>query len=326
MQLGKISENILNRSVLKNITATHPDVLMHAGMGIDAAAVKTEHGQLILTTDTITGNVKELGNRALYSVVNDIAVSGGELIGILVNVLLPTSTQEKRLKKIMRDLNCRCQEMGIEILGGHTEVTHGVNQPLLTVTGVGKAKGLWKPGQMKPGQDIVVTKWVGLEGTTLLAKERKEELENELPHDMIETAQNFEKMVSIVSECRIAKEVGVSAMHNASQGGIFGALWEIASASGVGIEIDLKKIPIRQETIEVCEVFDVNPYMLKSQGSLVIATDDGKTLVEELAKAGIFSEIVGKVTEGNDRVVWNRDEKRFLEPPRTDEWFRINDI
>lgn len=327
MQLGKIPENILTRSVLKNITVAHPDVLVHAGMGVDAATLKTEGEHLVLATNSLTGNVKELGNRAFLSVANDIAVSGGKLIGVLVNILLPTSTQEKRLKKIMKDLNRQCQEAGVEILGGHTEVTHGVNQPLLTITGVGKVReeDFLKPGQMKPGQDIVVTKWIGLEGTALLAKEKEEELAKELPHGMIETAQSFEEMEDVFPECQIAREIGVSAMHNASQGGIFGALWEIASASDVGMEVDLKKIPIRQETIEVCEVFDVNPYLLKSQGALVLATEDGKRMVEALEKHGISSEIVGVVTEGNDRVVMNGEERRFLEPPRTDEWFRIHD-
>lgn len=112
-------------------------------------------------------------------------------------------------------------------------------------------------------------------------------------------------------------------MHDVTEGGIFGALWEMAEASGVGLEVDLKKIPIRQETIEVCEVFDLNPYMLISSGSMLIGTSHGNRLVEELARAGIHSAVIGFATEGRDRIVRNGNEKRFLEPPKRDELFQV---
>ena len=106
-------------------------------------------------------------------------------------------------------------------------------------------------------------------------------------------------------------------------GGIFGALWEMAEASGVGLEIDLKKIPIRQETVEVCEFFGVNPYLLISSGCMLMAAQDGNHLVRELEKAGIKATIIGKATAGNDRVLLNEDERRFLEPPKTDELYKV---
>ena len=112
-------------------------------------------------------------------------------------------------------------------------------------------------------------------------------------------------------------------MHDASEGGIFAALWELAEASGIGLEIDQKAIPIRQETIELCEVFDLNPYMLISSGSMLIGTEHGNLLVEKLEQAGIHGVVIGYTTEGNDRIVVNGDEQRYLEPPKTDELFRI---
>ena len=110
-------------------------------------------------------------------------------------------------------------------------------------------------------------------------------------------------------------------MHDVTEGGVFGALWEMASASHVGIEVDLKKIPIRQETIEICEAFSINPYQLISSGSMLIGTDHGSRLTEELRRAGIHSAVIGYATPGRDRVVINGDERRFLEPPRADELF-----
>ena len=97
----------------------------------------------------------------------------------------------------------------------------------------------------------------------------------------------------------------------------------MAEASGVGLEIDLKKIPIRQETVEVCEFFGINPYKLISSGCMLMAAEDGNTLVRELEKEGIPATIIGKAIEGNDRVLLNEDEKRFLEPPKTDELYEV---
>ena len=129
--------------------------------------------------------------------------------------------------------------------------------------------------------------------------------------------------MSVLPEAASAVKSGVSAMHDVTEGGIFGALWEMAEASGVGLEIDLKKIPVKQETIEVCEFFGINPYELISSGSMLMAAPDGNTLVRELEKQGIHAVVVGKAVAGNDRVLMNDDETRFLEPPKTDELYKV---
>ena len=176
---------------------------------------------------------------------------------------------------------------------------------------------------MGPGDDLVVTKWVGLEGTSILARTKEEVLTERLPREMIETAQAFDQYLSVVEDAKVAMEVGVTAMHDVTEGGVFGALWEMAEASGVGIEVDLKKIPIRQETIEVCEVFDLNPYLLISSGAMLISTQHGARLVEMLKKAGIPASVIGYATDSNDRIVWNGEERRFLEPPKIDELYKV---
>lgn len=171
-------------------------------------------------------------------------------------------------------------------------------------------------GVLKPKQDLVVTKWVGLEGSFLLAKEKEQVLKEQLPGEFVDRVKGFSDLLSVSRDRKLAMEVGASAMCDVSEGGIFGALWEMAATAGVGLEVDIKKIPIRQETIEICEVFDINPYLLISGGALLIGADNGNYLVETLKKAGIHAAVVGYATEGNDRVVVNREERRFLEPPR----------
>jgi hydrogenase maturation factor len=209
-------------------------------------------------------------------------------------------------------------------MGGHTEVTAVVNQPVISVCGVGKVKEghLVSTGGARAGMDILVTKWIGIEGTSILAKEKEKELCERFPAPFVEKAKELDRYISVLSEAAVAVKSGVSAMHDVTEGGIFGALWEMAEASGVGLEIDLKKIPIRQETVEVCEYFGINPYELISSGCMLMAAEDGNTLVRQLEKEGIPATVIGKAVEGNDRVILNGDEKRFLEQPKTDELYR----
>lgn len=325
MEIGKVPENILKRSVFKKLSVKRPEVLVHSGVGEDCSVLAAGDEAIVLSTDPITGTAKDIGKLAFHITANDIASSGAELVGMLLTIIFPPKNSEEELKEIMSDVTALAEKYQVEILGGHTEVSSAVSRTLVSVTGVGKiAKDrVIKTSGLRAGQDIVVTKWIGLEGTSILAKEKEEELVSQLPPDMIETAKGFADYLSVVPDSRVAMEVGVSAMHDVTEGGIFGALWEMASASGVGIEVDLKKIPVRQETIEVCEVFDINPYMLISSGSMLIGTDHGSRLVEELGRAGIHSAVVGHATEGNDRVILHGGERRFLEPPKTDELFRV---
>ena len=167
-----------------------------------------------------------------------------------------------------------------------------------------------------------MTKWIGLEGSAILASEREDRLRECLPTEIVETAKGFSELMNVMPESEIAREVGVTAMHDVTEGGIFGALWEMGEASGVGFEIDIRKIPIRQETIEICEVFDINPYMMMSSGSMLIGTQKGNLLVDMLESAGIHAAVIGYVIEGADRIARNGDEKRYLEPPQVDELYR----
>ena len=164
--------------------------------------------------------------------------------------------------------------------------------------------------------DIIATKWIGLEGTAIIAHEKEEELCTHFSRHFVEQAQALDRYLSVMPEAATAVKSGVRAMHDVTTGGIFGALWELAEASGVGLEIELKKIPIRQETVEICEFFDLNPYQLGSTGSLLLAAPDGNRLVLDLKQQGIPAVVIGKATADNDRVVINEDERRFLEPLR----------
>lgn len=327
MKIGKVPENVLERSVFKQLHTKRSEVLLGAGIGEDCAAVKLAEDEIfILSTDPITGTAKDIGKLAIQITVNDLASSGAEPVGVLLTILLPPDAKESHLKKIMEQMEEACAAARVQIMGGHTEVTTVVNQPVVTVCGVGKVKEgkLVLTSGARPGMDIVVTKWIGIEGTSIIAKEKEEELKTRFSASFIDKAKDLDVYLSVLSEAAVAVNSGVSAMHDITEGGIFGALWEMAEASGIGLDIDVKKIPIRQETIEICEFYGINPYRLISSGSMLMATEDGNKLVRELEKAGINAVVIGKATEGKDRMIRKDEEEHsFLERPKTDELYQV---
>ena len=302
------------------------EVVLGAGVGEDCAAVKlSEDEMFVISTDPVTGTATDIGHLAIHITLNDLASAGAEPVGVLLTLLLPEDSREEDLKKMMGQIEKACAQAKVQIMGGHTEVTRAVLQPVINVCGVGKAKTgqLISTSGARPGDDIIATKWIGLEGTSIIAKEKAKELAARYPLGMIQDAQKFDQFLSVLPEAAVAVKSGVSAMHDVTEGGIFGALWELAESSGVGLEIDLKKIPVKQETIEICEFFDINPYELISSGCMLMASKEGTALLRDLEKAGIHASLIGKATKGNDRVLLNQEERRFLEPPKTDELYKV---
>ena len=316
----------MKRSILKQLQTKREEVLIGAGVGEDCAILTLAEDEVfVVSTDPITGTSKDAGMVAVHITANDLASSGAEPIALLVSALLPETIEELEIRELMAQMETVCAELHIQIAGGHTEVTKAVNQPILTVTGIGKAKKdrIITTKGAKPGQYIVMSKWIGLEGTSILAKEKEALLLTRYPSHLVEEAKAFDRFLSIVPEAATAGKSGVTAMHDVTEGGIFGALWELAESSGVGLEVDLKQISVRQETIEICEFFELNPYELISSGSLLMVTDDGLDLVRKLRQAHIPAAVIGKIRDGNDRVVINEEERRYLEPPKSDELYKV---
>lgn len=326
MKVGKITETALKRSVINQIKHRREEVILGPAVGEDCSVIDPgENELLVMSTDPITGTDKDIGRLAVHITVNDIASSGAEPVGLMLTILLPEGYTEDKLRAMMQEIEESCAKLNIEIIGGHTEVTRAVNQPIVTVTGVGKIKReeLIQTSGAAPGQEIVMTKWAGLEGTAIIAAEKEEELKKRYPAGFIDKAKQMIEYISVVPEAMVARAVGVASMHDVTEGGIFGALWEIGAAAGVGMEVYLDKILLRQETVEICEFYDINPYMLISSGCLIIITDKANLLADKLKEAGIAAAVIGRITEGNDRIVINGDEKRFLEPPKSDELYKV---
>ncbi len=326
MKVGKIPETVLKRSVFKQIRHRREEVLVRPGVGIDCSALAVgEDEAIVLSTDPITSTANNIGDLAIHITANDIAVSGAEMIGVMLAIIMPEKGKESELRAMMQKIEACCASLNIEVMGGHTEVSTAVNQIIVTVTGVGKIakEKLVNPRRMKEGQEIVMTKWAGLEGTAIIASEKKEELCTRYTTEFIDGASEFIKHISIVKEAKIALEHDVVMMHDITEGGVFGALWEVGAAGNVGMEIDLTKIPMKQETVEICEFFDINPYLLISSGSLIIVTERANELIAHLEREGIPAAVIGRITDNNERVVVNDYERRYLEPPKADHLYQV---
>lgn len=321
-----MKERVLKRSVLRQLQAAQTG-LLPLRVGEDCSAFSADGAETVVcATETQTADIKLPGEQtdwglALDRTVNNLACGGAKATGILVGVVLPqTAEAEKELKKIMRQIRICCDSFGLLLLGGDTRTSSTVNAPVLTVTAVGTCRrgSLLASKDACAGDDLIVTKWIGLYGTALLASAHREALLARFPYDLVETAAAFDRLRTVTKEAEIAKAYGAHAMHDVTEGGVFGAMWQFADAAGLGLDVDLKKLPIRQETVEVCNELDVNPYLLVSDGCLLIAAKCGQALVEAMHRAGIPAVIAGKFTHGNDRVVHNAEESRYLEPVRTD--------
>lgn len=329
MKTGRISESILKRSVLRQIKNHRDEVIKGAGVGEDCAFFEWKDSVLAVSTETVSLPVNQAPGLAVLAAFNNLAAGGAEPFAVTAALTIPPETEEKELKEIISEMEEQCRKLKLELSGGHTEVSPAVNTPLISVTAFGKKKKEIQINrnvsakEERQNLDIVVSKWIGLEGTVILANEKKEELLNRYSQNLILAAQNFKQYLSVLPEAALALKSGVYMMHDMRNGGIFGALWEISQRIGVGLTIDLKKIPIKQETIEICEFYELNPYLLLSAGGLIMLTEDGKKLVKELEAEGIAATVIGSTNSSNDKIVMNEEETRYLEPPAADEIYKI---
>lgn len=335
MKTGKISESILKRSVLRQIKTHNEKVIKGAGVGEDCAFLSWGNPEEIslpcvkevgVSTQTVTLPVADSAYLAVMAAANNLWASGTVPLAVTLSVSLPENAEEVLLKKLIGQAERCCEQLKIQIVGGHTEVSGAVKWPVVTATAVGmqaiSERGP-QTGHGASGMDIVASKWIGMEGTSIIASQKELELLSRYPAHLILMAQEQKNYLSIASEAAIALKSGVYTMHDARNGGIFGALWEISRKLGVGLYIDLKKIPIRQETIEICEFYSLNPYELLSGGTLIMLTKEGQKLVEKLEETGIAAALIGSTNDGNDKIIANQDEFRYLEPPVPDEIYKI---
>ena len=343
MHTGKLSVNAMKRSVLGQIRTKREEVLSGAGIGRDCATFSFGQGKnaAVCVQEAALSMGQEGGDAGpgasltgenagipledlIVKCTNNLAAGGACPVAVMPVLLLPRTMEESRIRALMTRAGEKCAELSVELAGGQTRITAAVSAPLAAVTAYGIARGEdHTVTAAAPGQDIVLSKWAGLQGTAYIAKSCRERLLERYPAWLVEEAAGFDRYLSVLPEARAACEFGVCAMHDASEGGILGALWELAEGAGTGLSLDLRKIPLRQETVEVCEYCGANPYELMAGGCLIMTAWDGDGLVGALNAAGIPAAAAGKLTRGNDRILTNGEEIRYLDRPQRDGIYHI---
>ena len=326
MKIGKVSQTVLKRSMLKPLQFQREEAMFSPAIEEMCYGITCDSEEEILCTSTVVyGDEKELGVFALAQVMNDLATRGAEMVGASVHIMLPPYAYESRLKSMVECMEQSASQHDVQLLNVKAEVSPAVSKSVLYVTGLGKIKkGCLVQSEMAQAEeDIVLLKWIGLEGTFRILNEKEEELKQRfVPNFLNQLRQKREQLFS-VKELEIAKEYQVSAMHQISSGGILAALWELAESADIGLAVELKKMSICQETVEICEFFHLNPYQLTSSGCVLIVTKQGEALVEKYQELGICATVIGRTTKDKAKVILGGEEKRFLDRPAPDELSKI---
>lgn len=323
---GKLSPDKLEDLVLKSIRRGDGRVIAWPGPGIDAAAIDFGERILVASTDPITGVEKGIGFYAVHINANDVATFGARPKWFLVTILLPETADEPLLETIMDDIIRTAEGLGISVVGGHTEVTPGLERPIVVGTMLGEVERekLVTSNGAKPGDAIIMTKWAGLEGTSIIAREREEELRNAFGEGFAERAKALLEYISVLPEAMILRDFA-NAMHDSTEGGIANGIHEMADSSDLGFRVFADRIPLREETEKICGFYGLNPLALISSGSLLAAVprDNARFVVEKLLARGINATIIGEFLAEKKRVMVKRGDELPFKRPKSDELWKV---
>ncbi len=300
---GKLPNDFLGE-LLARYRITDPSVIMGPSVGEDTAAV-TIDGEtvLVLKTDPITFATESIGRYAVLINANDLATAGAEAHWMLCTLLLPVGFSRSQIRQIFVDLHDACRSQGISLCGGHTEITDAVTRPVVVgmLTGTIARNDLIQKKRMAPGDRVLVTKGIAVEGTAIIAAEFKQRLlEKGMDEKTINACRRFQSMLSILPEARIAWKVGgVSALHDVTEGGIATALLELSLAGGQGIRVHRDRVPVFPQTRVMADILGIDPLGLIASGSLLIGVrpDHAEQLVHDLKSASIDVTEIGEVTD-----------------------------
>lgn len=326
MKVGKLNWDDLKDIIDSSRGVKRDDVRVRSGIGEDCSVVNFGDYECVVSTDPITGAEVNGGKLAVHINCNDIASCGVEPIGILVTILAPEDTSLDDIKKIMNEISEETKKLNVEILGGHTEVTRAVNKIVISCTVIGKGrkgKAIATSGA-KEGDDIVVTKLLCLEGTSIVVNDYISKVKDILTEDEISEAKDYINDISVVKEGIISGEFGVNSMHDITEGGVLGALWEVAEASNLGFKVYEEKMPISDITKKICSKYCIDPLRFISSGSMLITTTNGDELTKILEKEGIKASVIGKIIKGKS-VLINGGVEKEISPPERDELFVLEE-
>lgn len=321
---GKVKEIVLKRSVLKELDSVFVKEIERPGPGVDASVYPMDD-QIALAVNVASMEVSTefLTECTLYKALNNLYIRQAQPFGITMSIMTRYGTSERELKELCRTIGSICKEEAVSVLSGETFRSSSSKDHVLTIQALGRTSTTFyqKPTNVQ-GLDLVMVGYAGNAGTYHLYTKKKEVIEKRFSSLFLEGVQRKKKELSIKNHRDLVKNCLYA--HDVSTGGIFTALWEIGDYLNCGMQIQMQNILLTQDTIEICELFDLNPYLLFSLGCAVYVTEHGEKLVQSFEDAKIPAAVIGHLTNTSDRILDNGEEVRFLEPYKGDEIYHIN--
>ncbi len=327
---GKLPGKVLQEEILQKVRmASRPELIVGPGLGLDCAVLKCGSGYCVASMDPITGATAQAGTLAIQVTANDVAACGVEPMAIFMTILVPPGTTTNQISEIAQQAATEAQRLNLAIAGGHTEVTSAVTRPVVVTTGIGYTEEIM-PGSaaVRPGDCLCMTKAIAMEGTAILAADFAPKLrELGISEAVIKSGQALGEHLSVVREGILARKFGAIAMHDATEGGLWGAVEEMCAAGGCGVRVWQERVPLRLESSVICEALGVDPYSLLSSGSmLVVVRQDVEGFLGQMREAEIETTHIGEFLQGESRVIIKNGEEFPLTGPPRDEIYRILEI
>jgi hydrogenase expression/formation protein HypE len=331
LPLGKLAPDLLAQ-LLEHAPLSDPRILLGPGIGLDCAVIDVGTSLLVFKSDPITFATDEIGWYCVQICANDIATMGARPRWMLTTLMMPESnTTEDTVQKITEQIHRACQSLNISLIGGHTEITHGIDRPILVGTLIGEVSHseLVTQKGARAGNAVLLTKGVPIEATAIIAREFPQLLKEILTPDELRKAVDFLYIpgISITRDAEIARRAGrVTAMHDPTEGGLAAALWELSIASQVSMLIDPSQILIPPLAGRICDHFGLDPLATIASGALLLtcAAEDAETICRALTGEGIECAIIGEVTSEGKGVFQQINGERMLLPrPQRDEIARF---
>jgi hydrogenase maturation factor len=305
-KIGKIDLETFTSFLLKRLGKKDETVIVPPLTGIDAAVIDLSDGRvLIVAEDPIFAVPKQplemFGWYTVHIGASDVAVMGVSPRYMTYTLLMPPETRDEDFRTIVESIHREAQDLSIAIVGGHTGYYPGFAAPTIggiTVFAIADKNSYVTPAGAKPGDDVILTKGPAIEAAGILAVLREDELLKKYPPSLVQKAKDLCKQMTVVKDALTAAEVGVNAMHDATEGGVIGGLFEIANASGVGMDIDEALFVYPLEVKMVCEAFNIDPVAAIAEGSLLITArpENSRKILKNLKFAGIEASVIGVVT------------------------------
>jgi hydrogenase maturation factor len=307
-KIGKIDAGIFTQFLLQRLGKPDPSVIVPPGTGIDAGVIDLGDGRALVVAEdpifAIPGQPLEMfGWYTVHIGASDVAVMGVQPQYMTYSLLLPPATPDADFRTIVDAIHRTACDLGIAIVGGHTGYYPGFASPTIggvTVFAIADKNTIVTPAGARPGNDVILTKGPAIETAAILSIVREKELRGRYPDDLIGKAQALCYQMSVVRDAEIAKKAGgVTAMHDATEGGVIGGLFEIADASGVGMRIDEARFVNPPEVRMICEAFGIDPVAAIAEGSLLITAEPAfsPAIIHALSSAGIAASVIGTVTD-----------------------------